>query len=293
MKHIFNTCAIIGPGLIGGSIGLGLKKNRLVKKVIGVGHRQKSINNAIEIGAIDNGTTVIAKGVSGADLVIIATPVSLIPRKLEQTIPYLKKGALLTDVGSAKDFILQKFKDIITNQGLKKKHHFNFIGGHPIAGSENRGVEHARSDLFTNSICVLTPTRSDSKLCIKNLSYMWKSLGSTVITMTAEKHDAILSRTSHLPQLIAFSMANIIKADQWKFSGGGLKDITRIASSDPNLWVDICNQNQNNIVHAIDLFIKELSLLRNELETNNNAKLLRRFDKARENRNSYYKVNIE
>ncbi|MGR3318496.1 MAG: prephenate dehydrogenase [Candidatus Anammoxibacter sp.] len=289
MKNIFDTCAIIGPGLIGGSIGLGLKRNKLVKRVIGIGYRQKSISDAIKKGAIDKGTTDIADGVSDADLVIIATPVSLIPQKLREVVAFLKEGALLTDVGSTKRFILNEFKNSLPKSSIKKKKRFNFIGGHPIAGSENRGVEHATSELFVGSICVLTPTKTNSKSCIRDLSNMWKSLGSTVITMTAEQHDRILAKTSHLPQLAAFAMSNIIKDDQWKFSAGGLKDLTRIASSDPNLWLDICNQNQTNIVQAIDLYIKELSLIRDELAVNDNAKLLRRFAKARKKRDSFYK----
>ncbi|MGR3179233.1 MAG: prephenate dehydrogenase [Candidatus Anammoxibacter sp.] len=289
MKNIFDTCAIIGPGLIGGSIGLGLKRKRLVKRVIGIGHRQRSINEAVKKGAIDKGTTDVADGVADADLVIIATPVSLIPQKLREVSTFLKEGALLTDVGSTKQFILNEFKNSLQKSSIKKKTHFSFIGGHPIAGSENKGVKHATPELFAGSICVLTPTKTDSKSCIRNLSNMWKALGATVITMTAEQHDKILSRTSHLPQLMAFAMSNIIKDDQWKFSGGGLKDITRIASSDPDLWLDICNQNQTNIVHAIDLYIKELLLIRDELAANDNAKLLRRFDKARKKRDSFYK----
>ncbi|MGR3221223.1 MAG: prephenate dehydrogenase [Candidatus Anammoxibacter sp.] len=290
MKSIFDTCAIIGPGLIGGSIGLGLKSRGLVKKVIGVGHRQKSIREAIKKGAIDEGTTDVAAGVSDADLVIIATQVSLIPQKLREVVGLLKNGALLTDVGSTKRFILDEFKNSLPKPSAKNKLRFDFIGSHPIAGSENSGVGHATPKLFEGSICVLTPTKTDNKSCIKNLTNMWKALGSKVITMTAEQHDKILAKTSHLPQLMAFAMSNIIKDDQWKYSGGGLKDITRIASSDPGLWLDICNQNQTNIVDAIDTYIKELSLIRGELASKDNAKLLRRFGKAREKRDSFYKT---
>lgn len=288
MKYIFDTCSIIGVGLIGGSIGLGLKKSKLVNKVIGVGYRQESLKTAIRKGAVDYGTTDIKKGVSSSDLVVVATPVSLIPQKLKEAIPHLKNGAIITDVGSTKCFILQEFKNLFSDQGLKKKSDFNFIGGHPIAGSENTGVENATSNLFDRSICVLTPTKSYSKLALEKLSNMWELLGAAVISMTAEKHDKILASTSHLPQLIAFSLANIIEEDQWKFSGGGLKDMTRIASSDPNLWIDICSQNKNNIVQTIDLFINELSIIRDELLKDGSTKLKKRFDNARNKRNAFY-----
>lgn len=288
MKYIFNTCSIIGVGLIGGSIGLGLKKSKLVNKVIGVGYRQKSINSAVKKGAVDYGTTDLKKGVSGSDLVVVATPVSLIPQKLKEAIPHLKNDAIVTDVGSTKYFILQEVNNLLSGLGLEKKSGINFIGGHPIAGSENTGVEYSTANLFDRSICVLTPTKSNSKLALGKLSNMWESLGATVINMTAEKHDKILARTSHLPQLIAFSLANIIKEEQWQFSGGGLKDMTRIASSDPNLWMDICTQNKNNIAQTIDLFIKELSIIRNELVKNDNTKLKKRFDNSRNKRNAFY-----
>ena len=288
MKYIFDTCSIIGVGLIGGSIGLGLKKSKLVNKVIGVGYRQKSIKAAIRKSAIDYGTTDMKKGISGSDLVIIATPVSLIPQKLKEAIPYLKNDAIVTDVGSTKCFILQEFKNILSGFGLKKKKCFSFIGGHPIAGSEYTGVEFSTANLFHNSICVLTPTKSYSKLALGKLSNIWESLGATVINMTAENHDKILARTSHLPQLVAFSLANIIKENQWPFSGGGLKDVTRIASSDPDLWIDICHQNKGNIVQTIDLFIKELSIIKNKLVNDDNKNLRKRFNNARRKRNEFY-----
>ncbi len=290
MNYIFNTCAIIGPGLIGGSIGLGLKKLNLVERIIGIGRRQESINAAVNIGAIDSGTMDIRNGVQDADIVIAATPVSLITQNLKSAIPYLKKGALITDVGSTKSFILQELKDATLNSGAKTNDCFEFIGAHPIAGSENKGAEYAESDLFVNSICVLTPTESNSKSGIDKLTKMWKLLGAKVISMRPEEHDAILARTSHLPQVLAYAIANIIENEQWKFSAGGLKDLTRIAASDPNLWIDICGQNRSNIINSIDLFIKELSRISSNLSSCNDDQLKEIFANARKHRNAYYNI---
>ena len=289
MNYIFNTCAIIGVGLIGGSIGLGLKKLNLVERVIGIGRRQESINAAVSNGAVDYGTTDIKNGVQDADIVIAATPVSLIARNLKSAIPYLKDGALITDVGSTKNFILQELKDATTNINGKTDDCFEFIGAHPIAGSENKGVEHAVSDLFANSICVLTPTESNSESGINKLTKMWELLGAKVVSMKPEEHDAILARTSHLPQVLAFAIANIIENDQWKFSAGGLRDLTRIAASDPDLWIDICEQNRSNIIDAIDLYIEELTSMRNDLSACNDDQLKETFSNARKQRNDFYK----
>lgn len=290
MNRIFDSCVIIGPGLIGGSIGLGLKHYNLVNRVIGVGYRQESIDLAINQGAIDHGVLEITEEVLNADLIIIATPVSLIPQKLKEIIPHLKGDTVITDVGSTKSSILDEFDKIYAESGIDKRLQIDFIGGHPIAGSENTGVEFAKLDLFVDSICVLTPTKMSQKSSIDKLTEMWQTLGAGVINMSAEEHDAILAETSHLPQLVAFSIANTIKAAHWKFSGGGLRDLTRIASSDPRLWKDICFQNKDNIIKSIDQFTKELLSLKNALNENNQDQILELFRSAKQNHDSYYNI---
>ncbi len=289
VKKIFDTCAIIGPGLIGGSIGLGLKQKNLVGKVIGVGYRQASIDNAIKLGAIDCGFLNITDEVLQADLIIIATPVSMIPLKFKEIVPRLNSDTIITDVGSTKQSILDEFNKIYAESEIDKSKQICFIGAHPIAGSENSGVDYAVPDLFANSICVLTPSNQENESFVDRLEEMWQTLGSDVIKMSAEEHDGILSSTSHLPQVIAFSVANTIKKEHWKFSGGGLKDLTRIASSDPKLWQDICTQNSDNIVKSIDLFIHELLQVRDAIKENRNDEILEVFKRAKNNHDGYYK----
>ncbi len=213
----------------------------------------------------------------------------MIPLKFKEIVPRLNSDMIITDVGSTKQSILDEFNKIYAESEIDKSNHLCFIGAHPIAGSENSGVDYAVPDLFVNSICVLTPSNQNSESSVSRLEEMWQALGSDVIKMSAEDHDGILSTTSHLPQMIAFSVANTIKKDHWKFSGGGLKDLTRIASSDPKLWQDVCSQNSDNIVKSIDLFIHELLQVRDSIKENRQDDILEFFRNAKSNHDGYYK----
>lgn len=286
MKNIFDTCAIIGPGLIGGSIGMGLKQRNLVKRVIGVGHRQSSIDLAIKKGAIDHGFLSITDEALEAEIVIIATSVSMIPEKLNEIIPRLNRDTIITDVGSTKHYIQNEFSRILKESN--NKHHIEFLGAHPIAGSEKSGVEYADPDLFKDHFCVLTPTDQNSEAAKSKLSKMWLALGSKVKVLSTEEHDVILSNTSHLPQMVSVAVTNTVEEDTWELSGGGLKDVTRIAASDPGLWKAICNQNRENIIKSIDLFVNELSIIRDVLEKNDQDKILEIFESAKQKRERLY-----
>jgi len=271
--------AIIGTGLIGGSIGLGLKERGLATKIIGVGHRKASLNKALKIKAIDEGTTSIEKAVKKADIIILATSVSLIPDHAKKIIPLMKKSAILTDVGSTKNYIVSQINNEIKSRGGREKP--NFIGAHPLAGSEQRGIESARSDLFEGSVCVLTPTSLNSKQGITRLSNMWKALGARISVMTPSKHDEILALVSHLPHFVASSLAGVIDEKHWKFAATGLRDTTRIASGDPELWLSISKQNKKELIGALRCFSEEIECIINDLEKGNDKKLLGRLKKAK------------
>jgi prephenate dehydrogenase len=275
----FGVVAIVGTGLIGGSIGLGLKERGLATAIIGVGHRKVSINKALKIKAIDEGTTSIEKAVKNADIIILATSVSLIPDYAMKIIPLMKKSAILTDVGSTKNYIVSQINNEIKSRCGREKP--NFIGAHPLAGSEQRGIESARSDLFEGSVCVLTPTSLNSKKCITRLSNMWKALGAKISVMTPSKHDEILAFVSHLPHFVASSLAGVIDEKHWKFAAGGLRDTTRIASGDPELWLSISKQNKKEIIEALRCFSEEIKCTLNDLERGNDKKLLGRLKKAK------------
>jgi prephenate dehydrogenase len=271
--------AIIGTGLIGGSIGLGLKERGLATTIIGVGHRKASLNKALKIKAIDEGTTSIEKAVKNADIIILATSVSLIPDHAKKIIPLMKKSAILTDVGSTKSYIVSHINNEIKSRCGREKP--NFIGAHPLAGSEQRGIESARSDLFEGSVCVLTPTSLNSKQGITRLSSMWKALGARISIMTPSKHDEVLALVSHLPHFVASSLAGVIDEKHWKFAASGLRDTTRIASGDPELWLDISKQNKKEIIEALRSFSEEVECMINDLERGNDKKLLDRLKKAK------------
>ena len=275
----FGVVAIVGTGLIGGSIGLGLKERGLATTIIGVGHRKASINKALKIKAIDEGTTSIEKAAKEADIIILATSVSLIPDYAKKIIPLMKKSTILTDVGSTKDYIVSQVnKEIKSKCGREKP---NFIGAHPLAGSEQRGIESARPDLFEGSLCVLTPTSLNSKKGITRLSNMWKALGARISIMTPSKHDEILAFVSHLPHFVASSLAGVIEEKYWMFAASGLRDTTRIASGDPELWLSISKQNKKEIIEALRCFSEEIKCTLNDMEMGNDKKLLGRLKKAK------------
>ena len=275
----FGTIAIIGTGLIGGSIGLALKERRLASSVIGVGHRKVSINKALKINAIDEGTLKVEEAVKQADIVILATSVSLIPDYAKKIIPLMKKSAILTDVGSTKDYIVSQVNNEIKIKSDGKN--LNFIGAHPLAGSEHRGIGSARSDLFEGSVCVLTPTSDNSKRCITKLSNMWKALGAEISIMTSAKHDEILAFVSHLPHFVASSLTSVIGKKHWKFASSGLRDTTRIASGDPELWLSISKQNKKEIIEALKCFSEEVKCTINDLERGKDNKILEKLKKAK------------
>ncbi len=271
--------AIIGTGLIGGSIGLGLKKRGLATKVTGVGHRKASINQALKLNAIDQGTLEIEEAVKHADIIILSTSVGLIPDFAKRIIPMMKKSAILTDVGSTKDYIVSQVNNEIerTCDGEKP----DFIGAHPLAGSEKRGIDSARPDLFEGSVCILTPTNLNSKKCITKLSDMWKELGARISIMTPSKHDEILAFVSHLPHFVASILAGVIDEKYWEFAASGLRDTTRIASGDPELWLSISKQNKKEIIEALKCFSEEVECTINDLERGNDNELLNRLKKAK------------
>ncbi len=275
----FGVVAIIGTGLIGGSVGLGLKERGLATTIIGVGHRKVSINKALKIKAIDEGSTSIEKAAKQADIIILATSVNLIPDYAKRIIPLMKKTAILTDVGSTKDYIVSQVNDEMKSTCGSGKS--NFIGAHPIAGSEQRGVDYARSDLFEDSVCVLTPTNLNTKKSITMLSNMWKALGAKISIMTPSKHDETLALVSHLPHFVATSLAGVIDEKHWKFAASGLRDTTRIASGDPDLWLSIGKQNKQELIDALRSFSKEVECTINDLESGNDKKLLGRLKKAK------------
>lgn len=253
-KPLFNQVAIIGVGLIGGSMGMAIKKKRLAKKVIGFARRKKTIKEALKLKAIDKGTLNLKQAVKNADLIILATPISTIINLSKQIIKFADKNTVITDVGSSKLQIVSSLEKILPRN-------IQFVGAHPLAGSEKKGASFGCADLFKNTLCILTPTAKTNKTALKKIKDLWQSLGAGIKIMTPKKHDRILAFVSHLPHMVSFSLINSIPDQYLAFAPAGLKDMTRIASSDPAIWKDIFQTNRKELKDAISKFESSLKKL--------------------------------
>jgi prephenate dehydrogenase len=266
--------------MIGGSVGLGLRKKRLAGEVIGVGHRRASLTRALKMGAIDTATLDLEEGVREADIVIICTSVELIPEMAARAIPAMKRGAVLTDVGSAK-------RGIVEFVERARRNDIAFVGGHPIAGSERRGIDAAKADMFVGSACILTPVnRRRSEKALRRVKAMWQGLGAKVHLLSPAEHDRTLASTSHLPLLLASSLVNTVGARELPYAGPGFRDMTRIASSDAGLWRDILLQNRREVIQALKSFKKELDALESAIDGKRAAALYSRLRRAKRLRDS-------
>jgi len=278
----FKKITIIGVGLIGGSLGLALKEKKPNFKIVGI-DKQEIIEKAITRGAIDEGTVDIEEGIKEADIVIVATPVKTILNILTQIYPFLKKGCLVTDTGSTKQQIVQKANKVLSKDIF-------FIGGHPMAGSEECGIESADPYLFHNKTYILTPTHKSNLVALEKISLLIKMIGAKKLILDPLEHDRIVSAVSHLPQIIAVSLINAIgelalrrnNNNYFKAIGEGFKDMTRIASSPYKMWEDICETNQENILEMIQEFRNYLGVIEGKLKNDPNS-LKEEFQKARKN----------
>ncbi|MBU1726916.1 MAG: prephenate dehydrogenase [Candidatus Omnitrophica bacterium] len=271
--RLFKKAAIIGVGLIGGSLALAIKKSGLAEKVVGVSRHKKSIDLARKRGAIDEGSLSLDI-VKDADLLVFAAPVSVILKLAPEVSRIIKKECVVTDVGSTKKEIVSRLEKIFPG----------FIGSHPMSGSEKRGVAHANGGLFKDSICILTPTGKTKKGSSSKISLMWKSVGAKNIYLSPDAHDKILSCVSHLPHIAAFSLINAVPDGFLRFASSGLKDTTRIAASEDELWVDIFLSNRKNLLNAIKAFEGALSSIESAIKTNNRTRLAQILKKAKEKR---------
>ena len=288
MEPYFKKLTVIGVGLIGGSLAMALRKKGMVGEIVGVGRSIPNLELAAKLDVIDKFTTDPAAGVMGADLVVIATPVASMAEMMKKMAPYLKEGAIVTDVGSVKGVITREAEGLLPT-GV------HFVGGHPIAGTEESGVCAAFPALFEKHRCILTPTAKTDKEALKKIMEIWEAAGSEVILIDAEKHDSILAAVSHLPHVIAYSLVNTV--DDVKdfeesilgYSAGGFRDFTRIASSSPEMWRDICLLNREAIIDMITRFEKSLSRLKGYIKESDGHEIFKEFDKSKKARDSIVK----
>lgn len=279
---MFDKVAIIGVGLIGGSLGLAIKKKRLAREVIGVTRHRGSLKKARSLGVVDRGTLDPLEAAKDADLIMIATPISEIPRVVKKLIGSLKPGCIITDVGSAKSKVVGQVEKILP-KGIY------FVGGHPMAGSEKRGVGQAKVDLFESSVCFLTRTRRTSPEALKVVKNFWRKVGAKVEVVSPDLHDRIVATISHLPHLVAFNLASVAPLSNLRYAAGGFRDTTRIASSDPVIWRDIYLANSKEVAKALDRFIRSLKKTRALILTREGQKLLKVLKGTKAKRDGYLK----
>lgn len=272
--NMFNTVAIFGTGLIGGSMGLAIKRKGLARRVIGFSLHKKNAELARRKGAIDRVASSL-KEIGQADLVILAAPVDTIINIAPRLAKYLKSGCLVIDAASTKEKIVRKLSRIIPD----------FVGCHPLAGSEKKGISNAMAGIFAGSICVITPASGTKKKSLKKARAFWHKLGARTVLMPADRHDRILAFTSHLPHAVAFSLIRSIPDGFLKISSGGLADTTRIAASNEIIWSQIFLSNRENLLASISSFQKTLAALKLALMNKNNGNLTKMLALARKKRN--------
>lgn len=270
--------SILGVGLLGGSIGLAMKRRASSCQIVGYGHRQETLDRARQLGAIDVGHTRPADAVAGADVVVLATPVGLFGSLLEAIGPALKPGAIVTDVGSTKRSVVQLAESILPSS-------VHFVGSHPMAGSEKRGVEFASSELFQNAVCILTPTVRTNPSAADTVRRLWEELGMRTVEMTPEEHDQRLALASHLPHAVAAALVLLQDDASLAVAGKGFLDATRIAGGDGALWRDILMDNRDNMLSAIDGLTGQLGTLAKLLRNNSSEQLVQWLDAAAARRN--------
>ena len=286
MKSDFSNICIVGLGLIGGSVGLAIKKKKLLCKTIGYAKTKKTLTKATDRGLVDSTESTLSRAVEKADLVILATPLSTFKPLIQEMAPFLKRGCIITDTGSAKYLVIEELKGLIPS-GVE------FIPGHPIAGTEESGPDSGFPELFDNRWCILTPTKNNSKDSIQAIKNFWELLGSKVEIMDALHHDKVLAITSHIPHLIAYNivgtandLANVTDLEVIKYSAGGFRDFTRIAASDPKMWSDIFTYNSEAVIEMLNLFSHDLNNLKEAIIKNDSQLLFSRFEKTRSVRTS-------
>lgn len=262
----WDTVAIVGVGLIGGSIGLALRERKLARQIIGIGRRRESLEQALSRGCITQISTSVPEGVKQAQLVVVCTPVELIARHVAEAATAAPAGCLITDAGSTKAQLVADAEKALT---AVLPQTVPFVGSHPIAGSERNGPEAAQADLFVGRVVVMTPTERTDPAAAAAIEEFWRSLGAEVMKMDPEAHDAVIARTSHLPHLVAAALASTTPQDDdcRPLIGNGWSDTTRIASGDPELWRQIFLANRGPTLNALADFETVLRTWRHALES--------------------------
>jgi cyclohexadieny/prephenate dehydrogenase len=274
-----NTLTIVGVGLIGGSIGLAAKRRALAPVVLGTGRRVVTLERAKALGAIDDFTLDIPAAIHRADLAVFCTPVDQIAGQILSAAPGCNAGTLLTDAGSTKGAIVRALEGRLPD-GV------NFVGSHPLAGSEKRGPEHADAGLFQGRLTIVTPTAHTDPDALEHTIAFWQALGARVRVMDPDEHDRALALTSHLPHLLAAAVASILPPELYDLTATGFRDTTRVAAGDPSIWTGIFVQNRAALLDQLNQLHDCLARFRTALETGDTAALDDLLTKAKKVRDA-------
>jgi prephenate dehydrogenase len=281
---VWQKVTLVGVGLLGGSLGMALRERSLAKQVVGYVRRQTSVDECVRARAVDSATRNLLEAVADADLIVFCTPLGQMKALGEQIVPALKKDAIVTDVGSVKGSVTVDLEPIIKKAGG------HFIGSHPMAGSEKMGVQAARADLFKDAICIVTAKTASQ--WSRRVEDLWKSVGGKPLRLTAAQHDEFVSRSSHLPHVIAAELVNYVLSpahpkEQAAVCATGFRDTTRIASGSPEMWRDIALANRDNLSRVLGVFIDDLKEFQHALDSQNVMVIEEFFRHAKERRDQW------
>lgn len=278
--------SLIGIGLLGGSLGLAIKERKLASRVEGYVRREETLAACRKLNLVDRATLDLQEAIDQADLIIFCTPVGQMKSLAEQILPWVKSGTVVTDVGSVKASVVEDLEPLFASVNAC------YLGSHPMAGAETAGCAAARSDLFQNTLCVVTPTRKSASKTLKRVEEFWESVGSRVMRLKPEVHDDLISRSSHLPHVVAAELANYILSpvhptEQAALCSNGFRDTTRIASGSPEMWRDIVLANRKNLGRVLGVFIEDLREFQIALEKEDRRAISEFFEKAKQRRDQW------
>lgn len=283
---MINRLTIYGVGLIGGSLARALKASGACTEVVGYGRSVAPLQKALELGVIDRYETDLAAAMQGSDVVLLGVPVGAMETVLNELKPHLDPKTIITDVGSTKGSVVRAAERVF---GLLPP---RFIPGHPIAGTEKSGVEASFAELYQQRRVILTPNEETDSAALETIRWMWQQAGATVTDMSVAHHDEVLAATSHLPHILAFTLVDTLARledhdDIFRFAAGGFRDFTRIASSNPQMWHDICLNNREALLKMVGRFSAELATLSAAIDRGDGAAILQTFERAKAARDSY------
>ncbi len=273
----FGKVTIIGVGLIGASLAMAMRKASVAEKIVGGGRSEENLRRARQRGIIDSYSTSLEDAVDSSELVVLASPVGTFREIIKKIGDRLKEGTVVTDVGSVKGSLVAELETMLPEGRF-------FVGAHPIAGSDRSGLDYAHSELFRNSVTIITPTENTDPDATERVVSLWKAIGARVVLMSPSEHDRVLALTSHLPHVVSYALVNTVEGINSRYieyTGGGFRDTTRIASSSPELWTDILLSNRDNVLEMMEIFRERLDEIETALRDKDAAALLALLERAK------------